>query len=344
MSCIPPYKNYESQERIKLNLFTIFNAILREESVSRAAVQLNMSQSAVSGALSRLRDLFGDPLLVRGKSRLVPTERALEMMPALSAIAECVDLLTGRSQGKIDAIVPRKCVIFCADEISTFLIPVITAEILSSSEHTTVEFRFIDELNIFEELDAGRLDTAVTSALDTAPFGHELVGTDEIVCLMNGRHRLAHHACLSRVHYEKAEHVVLNSNLRRQQSVLDSLLRDSGIRRRSTIALPYADVIPHLLQRSDLIFTTTRKFAAHYSSLLPLHTVALETELPTIKYFQTSTAATKDPLRVEWVASKVRAACGLGLASDDAGGRTTVDTSMVHVSSDFGEPILRRTT
>ncbi|MDN7408000.1 LysR family transcriptional regulator [Burkholderia vietnamiensis] len=310
MSDTVHYEDYERHERINLNLFAILNAILREQSVSRAAVQLNMSQSGVSVALSRLRELLGDPLLVRGKSRLVPTERALEMTYSLSVIAECVDLMTGRSQGNLDAVVPRKCVISCVDEISTFLVPVITAQILASSEHTTVEFRSMDCLDVTEELEAGRLDTAVVSGFNATPFGHELVGTDQIVCLMNAKHPLARHPHLMRKDYEKAEHVVLSSNLRRPQPALDSVLRDCGIRRRSAVALPYADVIPHLLQRTDLLFTTSRKFAAHYTSLLPLHSVALEADLPTIKYFQATTSTTKDPLRIAWVASKVRSACG----------------------------------
>ncbi|MBB4519714.1 DNA-binding transcriptional LysR family regulator [Paraburkholderia fungorum] len=303
------YEEYERHERINLNLFAILSAILREQNVSRVAVQLNMSQSSVSATLSRLRELFGDPLLVRGKSRLVPTERALEMTHSLSAIAECVDLMTGRTQGKVEAVVPRKCVISCVDDISTFLVPVITEQILASSSHTTVEFRSMDCLDVTEELEAGRLDTAIVSGFSATPFGHELVGTDKIVCLMNAMHPLARYSHLLRDDYEKAEHVVLSSNSRRPQRALDHVLRDCGVSRRGAVALPYADVIPHLLHRTDLLFTTSRKFASHYTSLLPLHSVALEVDLPTIKYFQATTSTTKDPLRTAWVAAKVRSAC-----------------------------------
>lgn len=303
---------YQHPERISLHLFTILNTILSEQSVTRAAVQLNMSQSAVSAALARLRNLFGDPLLVRGKSRLVPTERAKEMMHSLATIGECVDLMTARTVGKSEAVVPRKCIVSCVDEISTFLIPVITAEVLASAEHISIEFRSMNSLDVFVELDAGRLDTAIVSGFGATPAGHELVGTDDIVCMMSKRHPFARHASLTRPQYERSEHVALNSHLLNRRSTFDQILQDCGIRRRNSVALPFADVIPHLLQRSNLIFTTSRKFAAHYAALLPLHTATLEADLPTIQYFQTSTYATKDPLRVAWVASKVRSACGTG--------------------------------
>jgi len=305
---------HQHPERISLHLFTILHAILREQSVTRAAVQLNMSQSAVSAALARLRNLLGDPLLVRGKSRLVPTERAKGMMHSLATIGECVDLMTGRTVGKSEAVVPRKCIVSCVDEISTFLIPVITAEVLASSEDISIEFRSMNSLDVFVELDAGRLDTAIVSGFGAAPAGHELIGTDDIVCMMSKKHPLARHGSLTRPQYERSEHVALNSHLLNRRSTFDQILQDCGIRRRNSVALPFADVIPHLLEQSDPIFTTSRKFAAHYAALLPLHTATLEADLPAIQYFQTSTHATKDPLRVAWVASKVRSACGTGFA------------------------------
>ncbi|SAK79678.1 LysR family transcriptional regulator [Caballeronia hypogeia] len=306
------YDECQNQERISLHLFTILNTILKEQSVTRASVQLNMSQSSVSAALARLRNLYGDPLLVRGKSRLVPTERAQEMMPSLATIGECVDLMTARSIGRSEVIVPRKCTVSCVDEISTFLIPVITAEVLASSERISIEFRSMISFDVFVELDAGRLDTAIVSGFGAAPAGHELVGTDDIVCMMSKRHPLARHESLTRAQYKRSEHVALNSHLWSRRSTFDQILQDCGIRRRNSVTLPFADVIPHLLQRSDLLFTTSRKFAAYYATLLPLHTATLEADLPTIQYFQTSTYATKDPLRVAWVASKVRSACGTG--------------------------------
>lgn len=306
------YDKYQHPERISLHPFTILNTILREQSVTRAAIQLNMSQSAVSAALARLRNFFGDPLLVRGKSRLVPTERVKEMMHSLATIGECADLMTARTVGKSEAVMPRKCIVSCVDEISTFLIPVITAEVLASSEHISIEFRSMNSLDVFVELDAGRLDTAIVSGFGAAPAGHELVGTDDIVCMMSKSHPLARHESLTRPQYERSEHVALNSHLWNRRSTFDQILQDCGIQRRNSVALPFADVIPHVLQRSDLLFTTSRKFAAHYASLLPLHTATLEADLPTINYFQTSNFTTKDPLRVAWVASKVRSACGTG--------------------------------
>ncbi len=74
-----------------LNLLPILAALFEMRSVSRAADLLNVTQPAVSRALQRLRAYFGDPLFVRGKGGLVPTQRALEMEPVLTGILRSLE-------------------------------------------------------------------------------------------------------------------------------------------------------------------------------------------------------------------------------------------------------------
>ena len=68
---------------VDLNLLVAFDALVAERSVTRAAKRLGLSQPAASNALRRLRDLLDDPVLVRAGSSMVPTERALELAPAV---------------------------------------------------------------------------------------------------------------------------------------------------------------------------------------------------------------------------------------------------------------------
>ncbi|MFC4256180.1 LysR family transcriptional regulator [Altererythrobacter xixiisoli] len=67
----------EKLRDLDLNLLIVFDALLRCENVSRAADELDMSQSAVSHALKRLRDQFDDPLFIRARDRMVPTPKTL---------------------------------------------------------------------------------------------------------------------------------------------------------------------------------------------------------------------------------------------------------------------------
>jgi DNA-binding transcriptional LysR family regulator len=72
--------------RADLNLLVVFQVLLSERHVGRAAKRLSLTQSAASHALGRLRNLFGDPLFVRHPKGIAPTSRALDLAPAITDI------------------------------------------------------------------------------------------------------------------------------------------------------------------------------------------------------------------------------------------------------------------
>jgi DNA-binding transcriptional LysR family regulator len=72
--------------KIDLNLLVVFDALLDERNVTRAAARLGYTQPTISGMLARLRDLFGDPLFVRAQRGLVPTPRALALAVPLKRL------------------------------------------------------------------------------------------------------------------------------------------------------------------------------------------------------------------------------------------------------------------
>ncbi len=89
---------------LDLNLLVVFDAVLRELSVSRAARLLGMSQPAVSHALSRLRTALGDELFLRRGGRMEPTSRALELAhPFYEALT-----LLQNAVAPVDAEAPRR--------------------------------------------------------------------------------------------------------------------------------------------------------------------------------------------------------------------------------------------
>src|SRR5262245_65238063 len=81
---------------LDLNLFLVLHTVLEERSATRAAARLHVTQSAVSNALARLRELLGDPLVVRRGRGLVPTPRAEELAPLLREATERLALAVDR--------------------------------------------------------------------------------------------------------------------------------------------------------------------------------------------------------------------------------------------------------
>ncbi|MDG3087217.1 LysR family transcriptional regulator [Vibrio hannami] len=77
--------------RIDLNLLVYLDVLLRERNVTRSANQLGVSQPAMSNALRRLRELFGDPLLVRTNEGMIPTERATRLQPMIRNVLSNIE-------------------------------------------------------------------------------------------------------------------------------------------------------------------------------------------------------------------------------------------------------------
>src|SRR4029453_2108482 len=86
-------------DKIDLHLIRVLHTVLTERSVSRAAIRLGMYQPAVSAALKRLRDLSGDPLLVRSGRGMVPPVGALRMIAPSAAILRSAEVLFSDARG-----------------------------------------------------------------------------------------------------------------------------------------------------------------------------------------------------------------------------------------------------
>src|SRR5260370_3911828 len=86
------YMHLMNLNSLDLNLLTALDALLMEASVSRAAMRIGLSQPAASHALQRLRDLIGDPLLVRNGARIALTPRAMALRAPL---AQALDQIRG---------------------------------------------------------------------------------------------------------------------------------------------------------------------------------------------------------------------------------------------------------
>src|SRR6185295_20190914 len=83
---------------IDLNLFLVLHAVLEERSATKAAARLHVTQSAVSNGLARLRQLLGDPLVVRHGRGLVPTPRAEQLAPLLRDVADRLAMALNRGE------------------------------------------------------------------------------------------------------------------------------------------------------------------------------------------------------------------------------------------------------
>lgn len=292
----------QQREAIDTYLLRVLHTLLMERSVTRAAVKLNQSQPAISAALRRLRDITGDPLLVRGKSGMVPTEYGASLLPHAQRVLRDVDFVA-TPHGDFDPARSRRAFRIAApDYLNDFFMPTVIARFRDAAPYARLEIHSLSPtLDHEAALDAGELDLVIGNwPKPDARFARSDLFQDTVVCMMRADHPLAR-APLTRDAYLHAAHLAPTHYTGAKASAIEVGLAKAGATRRVVATLPYFGLVPQALLQSDLIFTTTRRFALHYASLLPLAVLDAPIAFPRIKCYQLWHPQPDRPSDLEWL-------------------------------------------
>ena len=176
--------------QLDLNLLRVFDALLDERNVTRAGARLGLSQSAVSHALGRLRQLLGDELFVRRSSGMDPTPRALEIGPAVHTAL--LQMQTALAPAAFDpAATERRFSISAGPYGCAVLIPNLVKLLGQYAPGATLQVTPYGAGTV-EALDTGRVDAALM-AMD-APgrrFRFQRLFTETMVWIVRKGHPLA---------------------------------------------------------------------------------------------------------------------------------------------------------
>ncbi|CAH8214991.1 LysR family transcriptional regulator [Vibrio aestuarianus] len=177
--------------RRDLNLFVALRVLIEESSVSKAANRLNLSQSAMSRVLGRLRELLNDPLFTRQGQHLIPTEKALEIDRALGEPLESLRQLL--SPVEFD---PRLCdqtfSIATTDYAMQTILPFALPRIYQEAPNVSFEFLPLQHDRLADQLTYEGADLAICRPTSpVAPLRSEVLGRVGVLCLFSRQHPLA---------------------------------------------------------------------------------------------------------------------------------------------------------
>ncbi|MFN3985434.1 MAG: LysR family transcriptional regulator [Rhodocyclaceae bacterium] len=274
-------------EALDTYLLRVFCLLVNERSVSRTALKLNQSQPAVSAALKRLRDILGDPLLVREKGGMVPTERAIALLShAKGALAE-IDRMTDAVDAFDPAQTRQTFRIGSPDYLAPVFVAAVAERFRREAPNASLNLHSLGPSFDFERsLAEGDLDVVIGNWPEPPLRMHlSMLLEDEIVCLVSRRHPLAQKG-MSSEDYLRAVHVVPMPYSISQRGVIDSTLASMRLERDERVAVQSFTAAPYLLQDTDLVFTTTRHFARFYADLLPLAILPSPIAFPPMRFYQ----------------------------------------------------------
>ena len=268
-------------------LLRVLVSLVTERNVSRTAIRLNQSQPAISKALNRLRELYGDPLLVREKGGMAATDRAVALREhARRALAEIDAMGAGAEQ--FDAALSQQTFRIGSPDfmVASFLAGVVE-RFCREAPRARLEVQPLGaEFDHQRALAQGGLDVVIGNWPEPPQHLHlSLLLEDEMVCLTRGDDPRAQRG-LTREQYLAARHVVPLSYSPSQRGVVETHLASLRVSRDARVVVPYFELAPYLLLQTDLVFTTARHFAAHYARLLPLAISAAPFDFPRMRFYQ----------------------------------------------------------
>jgi DNA-binding transcriptional LysR family regulator len=251
----------------------VLRALLDERSVSRAAHQLRLSQSATSHALGRLRAVLGDPLFVRTRAGLVPTARAQAMAATVRSSLDGLETAFFSPLGFDPRKVNRTFCVRPSDYVECLLIPRLIERLAEVAPGVDL-FSRATATEPALALERGELDLLIQPTHPGEPtdgLRHQELWADEFVGVARRGHPLTR-GRLSLARFAAARHVVVAPRGLPGGGRIDEVLRQHGLERRIAFSTPSFLAAQQVVATTDLVLVTPARIAAAVAGPLGLVT------------------------------------------------------------------------
>jgi len=290
---------------LDLNLLVALDALLTEQSITRASERLHLSPSATSGALARLREYFEDELLTQIGRRMVLTPLG-ELLR--TSVRDCLLHIqaTVELKPRFDPqSSTRKFTLMMSDYVSTVLMPAALRRLTQQAPGVCIELLANDN-QPWETLERGDIDLLVLPEnFVSKEHPSELLFTDDFVCLCwNGNTQIAE--SVSEEQFFAMSHVVAQPGRQRPPTIDTWFFERFGHARRVEVVAMSFNTLPHLLVGTNRIATVHRRLARVYSGALPLRILEAPIPMPPlVEAIQWHRYRERDPGRI-WLCQVLR--------------------------------------
>jgi LysR family transcriptional regulator, mexEF-oprN operon transcriptional activator len=263
---------------LDLNLLKIFEALFEEGGASRAAIRLDLTQSAVSAALKRLREVYADTLFVRTGRGLAPTSRARELKPLISeALDRCRQSLA-LVQPDATTFYGRAVSVGLSDDFELAVGHRIMERLAREAPGLRIIFRQTYSQIVGDALANREIDLAIAAGgFASRGLSHRILGEGDYACLVD-RASLADAASLSLDEFVAREHILVSSG--GVVGIVDEGLAALGRKRTVRGATTHFAALPFLLRGTRAVATIPRHAAEAIAKLTDLRLAECPVALP----------------------------------------------------------------
>jgi LysR family nod box-dependent transcriptional activator len=267
---------------LDLNLLVALDALLTERSITLAGQHLHLSQSAVSAALGRLRDYFGDELLVQAGRRMVPTAVGADLAGPVRKILLEIQATVATRPAFDPASSDRRFALMMSDYVALVLMVDVVRRVAKLAPGISFELVHNNVLAPAEHLDHADIDLLIMPA-DTVSGGHSKEGlfVDDYVCVAWAENSDVGDE-LNLETYLNAGHVILQWSRGRTPNLDEFVLSKMGLKRRIEVIAMNFGMLPNFVVGTRRLATVQRRLAEHYIKTMPLKILEAPLDLPVL--------------------------------------------------------------
>jgi DNA-binding transcriptional LysR family regulator len=288
---------------LDLSLIEPLYALLDERHVTRAAQRCDMSQSAMSRALERLRSAFDDELLVRSGGSYERTPRGDQLLVDLQSLLPRLEAAV-RGNRFDPATSTDRFSIATTDYAASILIPTVLERCAIAAPHVRIDVLPWNN-RVFSDVEAGRIHLAIIGAQPPEPFESESLFADDFVCVVAQNHPLRV-ARMTLKRYVQYGHAVVTIGKDGGQPWIERALAANGLERDVAYRSPYQLAAILAAAHTTMICTTARLLAEQLAPVADVRLIAAPRELPKIAYRVAWHRRLRDDAANHWLRNQLR--------------------------------------
>lgn len=291
--------------QLNLNLLLVFDALMQERNLSRAALRLHVSQPAASNALARLREQLGDELFQRTPAGMTPTAQALAIYGPIRQALQLLQHTLG-PQDEFDATEEHAFYLAMSDYAQQRILPSLLTDMAKTAPKSTVHVIEDSAELLPKHLSTGEIDLAVDYLhFDDQELQYQPLTEEELV-VIGRRDHPAFAQGLTLNGYRSCQHISLLTRAGRG-SPLEIVLGSAKIRRKVGLYIPNFLAMPAVVEQTDLLATIPMQQAQAAAEQYSIDIAPTPFEVPPIQvsliWHQQNTVSTK----LTWLREKITA-------------------------------------
>jgi DNA-binding transcriptional LysR family regulator len=234
-------------------------------------VRLHLSQPATSALLARLRELFGDPLLLRSARGMLPTPRALELLGPVKQVLDEIDAIVQPRAAFDPAKATHTFTLSASDYVEYALLPTLVDYLERTAPGVRLAVRPLDLQTVTKQMETGEVDLCITG-LQNAPAGlhQQALYAERMVSVV----RRDHPGVGARLTLEKfcsLDHILVSVRGSGFSARIDEALAALGRKRHARLAVPHFLLVPEIVARSDMISALPERLARGHANKLRIY-------------------------------------------------------------------------